>query len=257
MSFEHPVLYPSLHTDNPAVNRAYRIALGDLLGNIQPFKEGLLEEPKPVILAGLDYDTPWTRDAAINVWNGVGLLWPEVARNTLLSVLERENDRLMIGGQYWDAMIWSMGAWSYYLYTGDKEFLALSLEAVRNSMDRFEAEEFNSAYGLFRGPAVYGDGVAAYPDRYSPGGTSSILDWVHFNRHLNASRSYGIPMMTLSTNCVYYQAYRIANWMAEELLLHPMPFHEERALALRENIRQHFWNPALPTLRYLVGWQRR
>src|SRR6185436_8261302 len=93
MSFERSLLYPSLHTNDPIVNRAYRIALGDMMGNIQPFKDGLLEAPQPVILAGLDYDTPWTRDAAINVWNGVGLLWPEVARDTLLSVLERKDDR--------------------------------------------------------------------------------------------------------------------------------------------------------------------
>ncbi len=255
MSFELPVLYPSLHTNDPAINRAYRIALGDLLGNIQPFKDGLLEEPQPVILAGLDYDTPWTRDAAINVWNGVGLLWPSVARNTLLSVLERKEDRLMIGGQYWDAIVWSIGAWSYYLYSGDKEFLALALEAVRKSLERFESEEYDETYGLFRGPAVYGDGVAAYPDRYSPGGTSSILDWVRFNQQSKAPRGYGIPMMTLSTNCVYYQAYRIADWMAEELSLHPMPSYEERAIALRENIQKHFWNPALGTFRYLVDEQ--
>ena len=39
----------------------------------------------PVILAGLHYDTPWTRDAAINAWNGGSLILPEVSRNTLLS----------------------------------------------------------------------------------------------------------------------------------------------------------------------------
>jgi hypothetical protein len=90
MSENDQLPYPSLRTDDPLVNRAYRIALGDLMGNIQPFQDGLLEEPQPVMLAGLDYDTPWTRDAAINVWNGVGLIWPEVARHTLHSVLERQ-----------------------------------------------------------------------------------------------------------------------------------------------------------------------
>lgn len=150
--------YPTLHTDNPRVNRAYRIALGDLLGNVQPFQDGLLESEQPVILAGLDYDTPWTRDAAINVWNGLGLIWPDVARNTLLSVLERRDGRILIGGQYWDAILWSVGAWPYYLYTGDREFLSLAFEAVRNSLEYFETEEYDPEYGLFRGPAVYGNG---------------------------------------------------------------------------------------------------
>ena len=30
-----------------------------------------------MILAGLHYDTPWTRDAAINAWNGGSLMVPE------------------------------------------------------------------------------------------------------------------------------------------------------------------------------------
>jgi glycogen debranching enzyme len=252
MSENDQLPYPSLRTDDPLVNRAYRIALGDLMGNIQPFQDGLLEEPQPVMLAGLDYDTPWTRDAAINVWNGVGLIWPEVARHTLLSVLERQEGRLRIGGQYWDAMIWSLGAWAYYLYTGDRDFLALALEAVRNSLERFEAEEYDPDLGLFRGPAVYGDGVAAYPQRYSPGGTSSILDWVNFNPQKKAVRGYGIPMMSLSTNCVYYQSYRVADWMAQELSPGSSPVHEQRAIALRGNIRKHFWNPEQGTFRYLV-----
>ena len=82
--------FPEMKSSNSKLNRAYRIAMGDLIGNIRPFQDGLLDEPQPVLLAGLDYDTPWTRDASINVWNGVSLFWPDVARNTLLSVLERK-----------------------------------------------------------------------------------------------------------------------------------------------------------------------
>lgn len=64
-------------------------------------------------MGGAGYDTPWTRDAAINVWNGAGLIWLEVSRNTLLSVLERKAGKLVIGGQYWDAIIWATDAWNY------------------------------------------------------------------------------------------------------------------------------------------------
>src|ERR1051326_1976786 len=159
--------FPELKTSNPAINRAYRIAVGDLLGNIRLFRDGLLDQPMLVLLAGLDYDTPWTRDTAINVWNGISLFWPDVARNTLLSVLERKQVDVYIGGQYWDAIIWAIGAWTYYLHTGDREFLALAFDAIKNSLKYFEQTEFDSTSGLFRGPAVYGDGVSAYPDRYS------------------------------------------------------------------------------------------
>jgi glycogen debranching enzyme len=214
------------------------------------FRDGLLDQPLPVLLAGLDYDTPWTRDAAINVWNGLGLFWPGVSRNTLLAVLERKGDKLYIGGQYWDAIIWTLGAWAYYLQTGERAFLGLAFEAVKNSLERFERGEFDSQVGLFRGPAVYGDGVAAYPDRYSPGDTSSILDWVKANPEKKVQNGFGIPMMTLSTNCVYAQAYRIADKMSRELGLDSS--YEERANALADNIQKHFWNPERATFNYLV-----
>ena len=84
---------PSLRTDNRTINDAYRIAIGDLVGNVQPFQSGLLERPVPVILAGLDYGRPWTRDASINAWNGASLIMPQVARDTLLSVLDRTEGR--------------------------------------------------------------------------------------------------------------------------------------------------------------------
>jgi hypothetical protein len=198
-----PLLVPEITTSSSAVNCPVRIALGDLLGNIQPFQDGLLNEPLPVLLAGLNYDTPWTRDAAINVWNSLGSIWPGVARNTLMSVLEYKPGGLRIAGQYWDAIIWTLGAWAYYLSTGDVEFLALADNAIRNSLEHYRLEEFDSHSGLYRkdkanGPAVYGDGVSAYPDRYSPGGTSSILDWVKSNPTQKADRGYGIPMMALS-----------------------------------------------------------
>lgn len=243
--------FPEMRTSNAAINRAYRIALGDLLGNVRLFQDGLLEKPEPVLLAGLDYDTPWTRDASINVWNGIGLCWRAVARNTLLAVLEQREEKVYIGGQYWDAMIWAIGAWTFYLHTGERDFLALAFEAVKNSLVHFEREEFDKQVGLFRGPAVYGDGVAAYPDRYSPGGTSFILDWVRANEKKKAPRGVGMPMLSLSTNCVYAEAYRIAGRMARERGDESYPVYEERANQLATRIRERFWNPVSGTFNYL------
>lgn len=247
--------FPPLRCNLPAVERAYRIATGDLLGNIQPFPVG--DQHLPVLLAGLDYDTPWTRDAAINVWNGLGLTHPQVARNTLLSVLEERDGEVSNGGQYWDAIIWALGLWAYYLYSGDRDTLSIGYRATRNSLRRFEDEEYDPHYGLFRGPAVYGDGVAAYPDRYSPGGTSSILDWVKFNPHKKAGRGYGIPMMTLSTNCIYAQVYYTLPRMAAELGLPPDPQDEIAAERLRQNIQRRFWNPHSGRFDYLLDEEGR
>ena len=71
--------YPFLISDNKKINDAYRLAVANLSANILPFKDGGLETEKPVIIAGLGYVTPWTRDAAINTWNAGGLICPEAA----------------------------------------------------------------------------------------------------------------------------------------------------------------------------------
>ncbi len=244
---------PYLKTDSPVLNAAFRVAVGDIVGNIQPFHDGLLDKPQPCILAGLEYDTPWTRDTAINVWNGAGLLFPEASRSTLLSVLERSaGGEIRIGGQYWDAIIWVTGAWAYYLYTGDREMLALAFEAAQNSLAHFEATEYNPATGLFRGPACYGDGVAAYPDRYAQtGGSSSILEWPRCNPNKVSTPGVGIPMQALSTNCLYYNAYRLMDDLAREMGRPEDPAWAQKASRLKAAIHRRLWDPGRGMYRYL------
>ncbi len=245
---------PSFASSDRDLNDAFRIALGDIHGNTHWYRDGLLDEPRPCLMAGLDYDTPWTRDAAINAWNACGLLREEVCRDTLLSVLEHRAGRLLIGGQYWDAMIWTLGAWEHYLFTGDQAFLRLAFEATSNSLDFFEQTELDELTGLFRGPAVYGDGVAAYPNRYValPDRPSGILEWPRANPAARARPGYGIPMHALSTNCVYLRAYELAARIAAELGIAADPSWTEKADALRAQINAHFWDGERGTYRYLV-----
>lgn len=244
---------PALKTNHAVINKAFRIALGDIIGNILPYQDGELKNPKPCLMAGLEYNTPWTRDSAINTWNGAGLLFPKLTHSTLLSVLERQENQVRIGGQYWDAIIWAIGGWYQYLFTGDTDFLNTSLAAIGHSLTYFESTEFSPDFGLFRGPACYGDGVAAYPDRYAQtDGSSSILDWPNCNPKTRSSVGFGIPMHTLSTNCLYYQAYRLAEVMAETLGMSPDPAWHGKATHLLAAIQKHFWNPELGTFSYLI-----
>ena len=239
-------------TNDNDLNSAFRIALGDIYGNIYPFRDGLLEKEAPVLLAGLGYDTPWTRDASINTWNCGGLLYPEIGKNTLLSVLEKSDGKIKIGGQYWDCIIWTIGAWWLYLYTGDREFLELSLEAVANSLKYFEKTEFSADLNLFRGPACYGDGVAAYPDIYANVNWSGIDAFPKAHPDLASKTGYGIPMHSLSTNCLYYYAYLLADAMSVELNKAPDPEWKTRAGALKEAVNKHFWMKDKGYYRYLV-----
>ena len=236
---------PVLRTDNPDIDRGFALALHDLNDNIAPFQDGLLEAPSPVILAGNGYDTPWTRDAAINVWNGAGLLVPEVSRNTLLSVLTQGAGGPRAGGQYWDAIIWVIGAWHYWLYTGDRAFRDFSVGVAARTLRWFEDTEYDADRGLFRGPACYGDGVSAYPDRYAAD-DSCILSFTRAFPERCVTPGYGIPMFTLSTNCLYCEAYRIAWRMTGE------EDYREKAERLKQAINRTFWNDRKGLYDYLV-----
>jgi glycogen debranching enzyme len=242
---------PSLRTNNRTLDRAFQIALGDLLGNIMPHQNGLLTEPRLAIHAGLDYGRPWTRDSAINAWNGASLVVPQVARDTLLSVLVREGETVRIGGQYWDAVVWSTGAWNHYLYTHDRSFLELALEATRNSLAYFERTEFDAQKGLFRGPG-WSDGVAAYPVEFATP-TGAILDWPKLNPQNASKPGYGIPMQAISTNCLYYNAYVLAGKMAQELDVPADPAWAQKATALRKAVNRHLWNEPAGCYRFFVG----
>lgn len=249
------LLFPSLRTNNTLIDQAFRIALGDLAGNIQPYKDGLLRRRVPCILAGLEYDTPWTRDTAINVWNGAALLLPEISRNTLLSVLIRDpSGKARIGGQYWDAIIWVTGAWQYYLITADKKFLGLAFEASRHSLQFFEETEFDEVEGLFRGLACYGDGRAAYPDVYGVvnHGLCGIGAWGEAHPDQRAKKGVGTPMFALSTNCLYVNAYEIMPLMAKALGRKPDAAWLAKAKALRRTINKKFWMAKKGTYRYLA-----
>ena len=242
---------PQLNTGSPAIDRAFRIALGDYFTNIQPYRIDILDTTAPVIIAGLDYDRPWTRDASMNCWNGGSLLTPVIARNTLLSVLINDNDTLRIGGQYWDAIIWVTGAWNHYLATGDKAFLKLAYRATENSLRYFEKTEFNEQYNLFRGLG-WSDGVAAYEGKYAnTGGSSAAYDWVLHNPGKVSKPGFGIPMMAASTNCLYYNAYMLAHKMAKELDKDPLDW-SQKASKLKTAINMHLWNDSTGVYKFYI-----
>lgn len=198
----------------------------------------------------MGYCTPWTRDAAINTVNAGALLYPTEARDTLLSVLKEENGQALIGGEYWDLIIWVWGAWHEYLLTGDREFLEMAYAASAATLEIYEKTEFNPELNLFRGPACYGDGVAAYPDIYAKPGESGIIAFATECKNLTEKPGVGIPMYVLSTNCLYYMAYRTADMMAGELGIEPV--YAEKAEKMKRAINKHFWNDEQGKYKYII-----
>ncbi len=196
---------------------------------------GLLQGDR-MFRAGGDYDTPWTRDAAINTWNAGRFLAPQVARDTLLAVCTPDEQGLPIiqpDRQKWDRVVWVIGAWQYWLATGDREFLELARGITERSLAQLKCERYDEAFGLYRGGSFFNDGIAGYPkELYEPGMDSSFV-----GDHPKCDEIF-----CLSTNLLYCEALRIAARMGGD---------EAEWLRFRENLRQKFRNSD-GSLRYIL-----
>ncbi|MHB0999708.1 MAG: MGH1-like glycoside hydrolase domain-containing protein [Armatimonadota bacterium] len=253
---------PELFTNRQDINRAFRFALADIYCNIHPYKAGLING-EPVLCAGFDYPDPWTRDTAINIYNGAPLLFQEIAKNNLLATITSKNGVLMLRDapgspeetlNYWDAIIWVIGVWHYYVYTGDKSLLQTALDVTKLAFETFESLEYDVDAGLFRGGAVYGDGIAAYPDTYAEPDRNhaDIAGWPARNPERAYSKGTGLPMFSLSTNCVYAEAYKLAADIAREFDDDIADTWDVKSANMKAAINKAFWMEKEGTYRYLV-----
>ena len=250
---------PKLQFENDLTQRTLGRAYDDALDNLLRIntiadadnkhdKSGLMSNTKLFIKAGGGYDEPWTRDASINSWNAGSLLEPSVARNTLWAVCEKQRDgniTLQRDNQWWDKVIWITAAWNHYKVTGDREFLRAAYGAAQDELKLTRTEYFNPTQGLFRGPAVFADGIAAYPAPiYEPtSGSSFVLDYPNSQN-----------IMALSTNCVYYAGNVNAANMAAQLgrPASEIKAYNDAAAALRIAINGKLWNADKDTYDYFV-----
>lgn len=222
---DHWIFAPTLETNgSPAAEftEAYQLAIRVMEYNL---RDGLLE-------AGKGYGT-WTRDTSINAWNAASLLIPDVARRTLWHETYLTPDGPVVGGQYWDKVIWIIAARNYVQITGDQPFLATAYGAALRTLAAMRTAEYDPSAGLFRGPAVYGDGVAAYPDPpFNDKHGDNVLDYTE-----------GAKLETLSTNSVYYGAYRAAAAMGRQLGASPQEtaLLDAQAANLRQAIQHALW----------------
>lgn len=246
--------YPHLITPDGKLEKVYRTAIGDLVGNIYSYKSENGTYYESCLLAGIHYKDPWTRDAAINTWFALSLLFPQVAKNTLLSVVSNQPDQPCISGQYWDKILWAIGYERYLNENVDPDFAEFGYKTICTTLRQMEKMEFSEEYGLFRGPACIGDGVSAYPDFLSNcGGSSEILLWPKNNPELAHPVGYGIPIHCLSTNLAYLNAYRVVSEVAQRnCLSHDYLEFSVHKAHLEQSIRKHFMTE-VGGLRYIAS----
>ena len=247
---------PQLITQNKAIATAYKMALENLFQiNTVPCdpeiynKSGLLDNDLGLMMrAGGGYPTPWTRDAAVNTMNAGCFLEPEVSKNTLWAVAERVDGKLcfQMDNQCWDKVIWATGAWKYYLATKDVEFLADAYETVKNSVEMLEKTQFNEQYGLFTGGSFFNDGITGYPKAcHEP----SKKDFSFVGDHEPAQH-----IMSFSTNCLYYNGYRILERTSAILGKEAEVTADfaKKADKLKEILNRVFWSEEKGTYAYIM-----
>ncbi|WP_329459783.1 MGH1-like glycoside hydrolase domain-containing protein [Streptomyces sp. NBC_01497] len=253
---------PTLSFDASPVQRKlgtlYESALTDVVGINTTYadpatydKAGLVSYPPGTLVrAGGGYPEPqrWTRDAAINAWSAVSLLGPSVGENTLWSVIDPgKTDGTPVvqqDNQWWDQVVWIVGAWNHYLVTGERGFLTTAYGVAARTLDLRTAQNFNAAAGLFQGPGYMNDGIAGYPAPPWAAGIDSsfVLDYPHTDE-----------LMVLSTNCLYYGAYQAIEGMAATLgHTSAAAGYRKAAASLRSAIDQHLWREDAGTYGYLV-----
>ena len=239
----YPTFLPNMNLTDPAVQSAWDAAVKNLTEiNTIPCdfsvynSTGLLNPQIPFMMrAGGSYQTPWTRDASINTWAAGRLLEPEVARNTLLAVCvlnENGDPIIQPDDQRWDRVVWIVGAWQYYLATGDRDFLTVARGIAMRGLQQLDNEWFHEETGLYTGGSFFNDGISGYPkDIYLPGKDHSFM-----GEHPATE-----TIFSFSTNCIYCQAWHILDRM-NAILGFSDPAAAERHDALKEKILATFRN---------------
>lgn len=250
------MLRPTIRFADPAVQARLGVPFEKSLDNLLTintvsfdpahYNSTGLMRGKVFLRAGGDYQQPWTRDAAVNSWNAASLFAPDVARDTLWSVTLPDPEGLPIvqkDNQWWDKVVWIVGAWNHYLVTGDREFLTTAFGVAKRLLADMRRERFNSKFGLFEGPSFFNDGIAAYPAPPADpqdGGSSFVLD------HPGTEK-----IMALSTNCLYVGAYGSAAAMAKELHK-PAAEWDADSKKLKDAINAHLWIPSTGLYGYFL-----
>jgi len=198
-------LHPYVTAGDPNIGRAFRIAVGDIESNLAPLdgaasltaaplskkrwevltakvveKAGtrdVISERPYFLIAGLDYGM-YQFDIMMHAWDGASFLAPDAVKGALLNTLVMSEDGLVRSGDFITGFGWTIGAWQYYLHTGDRAFLKVALAATLGAIEHYERMEFDPQLGLFRGPAILCDGISSYPDFWAQGmaGKGHITD---------------------------------------------------------------------------------
>jgi hypothetical protein len=188
-------------------------------------------EPDSTFRTGKEWSGVWTRDISYSIILSMAYLQPKVAMNSLLRKVNKKKRIIQdtgTGGAYpcsTDRMIWATAAWEVYKATGDKDWLILAFEIIKNSID----DDLQNAYD---------------PVTRLVKGESSFLDWRDQTYPKWMQPADIFESECLGTNAVQYQANVVLSEMASILNLRGVAVkHADIALKIKDGINKYLWMP--------------
>ncbi len=210
---------PSYKSDHPIVDALFNLSLEEAIKNI---------EPDSTFRTGAKWGGVWTRDISYSIFLAFAYHQPDIAKISLLKKVKRKRIIQDTGsGGAWpvssDRTTWVLAAWEIYKATGDKDWLQLTYEIIKNTLEDDAKVLFNSETGLYKGE-------------------SSFLDWREQTYPKWMSNMDIYLSQNLGTNVVHYQAHKILAMMAKELQ-QPFEQYEQTATTLKAAINKQLWMP--------------
>lgn len=188
-------------------------------------------EPDSTFRTGKEWAGVWTRDISYSIILSMAYLQPQVAKYSLLKKVNKKKRIIQdtgTGGAYpcsTDRMIWATAAWEVYKATGDKDWLRLIFEIVKNSIE----DDLQNAYDPVTGMVK---------------GESSFLDWRDQTYPKWMQPADIFESECLGTNAVHYNANIVLSEMAKLLNEKEVAArHLEIAKKIKDGINKYLWMP--------------
>jgi hypothetical protein len=214
--------FPQFKSSFTLANAIYNMSLEEMIKAV---------EPDSTFRTGKEWAGVWTRDISYSIILSMAYLQPQVAKNSLLKKVNKKKRIIQdtgTGGAYpasTDRMIWAVAAWEVYTATGDKDWLELAYEIVKNSIEDDLLNCYDPITGMVKGE-------------------SSFLDWREqtYPKWMQPADIY--ESECLGTNAVHYQANKVLSLMAKTLKhVEVASKHDAIADKIKAGINKWLWMP--------------
>lgn len=212
--------YPQLVTDHPMMQAMYQLSLEEMLNAI---------EPDSTLRTGQEWAGVWTRDVSYSILLSMASLQPQVSKISLLKKVNRKGVIVQdtgTGGAWpisTDRIVWAVAAWEIYKVTGDKKWLEEAYQIIKKTLDVDIENILDPTTKLVKGE-------------------SSFLDWREQTYPKWMEPTDIFESLTLGTNAVFYQSFKILSIMSEQLNKKAeSKKYEAYAQQIKNAINQHLW----------------